>query len=118
MAAQICVDQNVDIRYSLRMLSVPIDGPSRLFEDNQSVITSSTVPHSALNKRHNMLAYYIVKEATVAGFIMFSFLSGRYNLTDVLLKLMNCAWLRPIIQPMFFWEGDMFKALVPKEALD
>ena len=37
-----------------------------MFGDNQSVITSSTIPHSRLSKRHNALSYHRVREAIVA----------------------------------------------------
>ncbi len=45
----------MDLRYTLRMLGIPIDGNAYMFGDNQSVITSSTIPHFSLNKRHNAL---------------------------------------------------------------
>ena len=46
-AARTAVDQIVDIRYSLRMLGVPIldDEASWMFGDNLSVVNSSTVLH-------------------------------------------------------------------------
>ena len=118
VAAQICVDQIVNLRYSLRMLGVPLDGPSWMFGDNQSVITSSTVPHSALNKRHNALAYHRVQEAIAAGFVKFNFVAGKYNPADILTKPINWAMFWPIIQPMLFWKGDTFKAVVSSEPVD
>ena len=60
MAARQSVEQIIDLRYTLRMLGVPIDGPSWLFWDNKSVVTSSTIPHSSLNKRWNALSYHKV----------------------------------------------------------
>ena len=45
-------EQIMDLRYTLMMMGVPLDGPAWLFGDNQSVITSSTMPHLLLNKRH------------------------------------------------------------------
>jgi len=56
------VEQIQDLRYTLRDLGVPLDGPAWLFGDNQSVVTSSTLPHSKLNKRHNALCYHKVRE--------------------------------------------------------
>jgi hypothetical protein len=35
-------------------MGVPIDGPTCMFGDNQSVITSSTTPHLMLGKKQNM----------------------------------------------------------------
>ena len=43
-------EQIMDIRFTLRYMGVPIDGPSWLFEDNHLVITLSTIPSSMLSK--------------------------------------------------------------------
>ena len=45
MAAWQAVKQIIDLRYTLRMVGVPIEGPSWLFGDNKAVVTSSTIPH-------------------------------------------------------------------------
>jgi hypothetical protein len=44
------------------MMGVPLDGPSRILGDNQSVIASCTIPKSSLNKWHNSLSYHLVHE--------------------------------------------------------
>ena len=49
VAARIATDQILDLRITLRSLGVPLDGPSYMFGDNQSVVTSGTIPHSTLN---------------------------------------------------------------------
>ena len=56
MAARQAVEQIIDLHYTLRMLGVPIEGPSWLFGDNEVVVTSSTIPHSSLNKRWNAIS--------------------------------------------------------------
>ena len=56
MVARQAIEQINDLRYTLRMMGIPIDGPAWLFGDNQSVVTSSTIPQSTLNKRHNALS--------------------------------------------------------------
>ena len=48
-----CVDQVMDLGLTLSYLSVPIREKSYMFEDNKSVVDSSTKPHSKLHKRHN-----------------------------------------------------------------
>jgi len=55
VAAWIATNQIIDLRMTLRYLGVPVVEKSCLFGDNQSVVTSSTIPHSSLNKRHNAL---------------------------------------------------------------
>ena len=67
VAAKIATEQIMDLKYTVRMMGIPLDGPAWMFGDNQSVITSSTLPHSSLNKRHNALAYHRVREAVAAG---------------------------------------------------
>jgi hypothetical protein len=46
-----------------------IDGPGWMLGDNQSVITSSTITESTLNKRENALSYHLVRECIAANII-------------------------------------------------
>ena len=66
VAARQAVDQIIDLRTSLRYLGVPVKDKAYMFGDNQSVVTSSTIPHSGLNKWHNALSYHRVREAIAA----------------------------------------------------
>ena len=63
MAGRLAVEQIMELRYMFTMLGVPIEGPTYLFGDNLSMVTSSTVPSSSLKKRHNILSYHRVREA-------------------------------------------------------
>ena len=68
-AARTAVEQIIDLRTSLRYLGVPVQGKSYMFGDNESVVKSSTVPQSLLNKRHTALSYHRVREAIAAGIV-------------------------------------------------
>ena len=70
-AARSATEQIIDLRYALRMFGAPILDSAWMFGDNQSVITSSTIPHSTLSKRHNALSYHRVREAIAAGILHF-----------------------------------------------
>ena len=59
VAGRIATEQIIDLQTMLRYFGVPIK-ESYMFGDNKSVITSSTIPHSSLNKRHNALSYHRV----------------------------------------------------------
>jgi hypothetical protein len=61
----------MDICYTLRVFGVPLDGPVWLLGDKQSVITSLTIPHSQLGKRHNALSYHRVREAVTSKILYF-----------------------------------------------
>ena len=58
VASKTATQQFIDLRHTLRYLGVPIKTKSYLFGDNMAVVTSSTLPHSTLGKRHNILAYH------------------------------------------------------------
>ena len=57
VAAKTATEQIMDLRNTLRYLGVPIMNKAYGFGHNKSVVISSTLPQSILNKRHNMLAY-------------------------------------------------------------
>ena len=63
VASKTVTEQIIDLSHTLKYLGVPIKTKSYLFGDNRSVVSSSTLPHSALGKRHNILAYHRVMEA-------------------------------------------------------
>ena len=78
-----------------------------MFGDNQSVvITSSTLPHSSLNKRHSALAYHQVREAIASDVIWFFHISGSINPADVLTKFLGHTTFWPLIKPFLFWRGE------------
>ena len=103
--ARIAINQIIDMSLSLRYLGVPVKG-SYMFSDNQSVITSSTIPHSPLKKRHHALSYHRVRETIAAGILKFYHIVGSLTSTNVLSK--HCghpeAW--PLLCPLLFWRGD------------
>jgi hypothetical protein len=113
MVARQATEQIMDLRYTLRMMGIPIDGPSWMFGDNQSVVTSSTIPHSNLNKRHNALSYHRVREAISAGILYFLHIDGKLNPSDVLTKFLTWAKFWPLIQPMLFWKGETVRNIHP-----
>ena len=108
IATRIGMEHAIDIRTTLRYLGVPLSGPSFMFGDNQSVVTSSTIPHSGLNKRHNALSYHKVRESIAAGILRFHHIKGTTNPADVLSK--HCAhpqaW--PVIKPIMFSPGEPY----------
>jgi hypothetical protein len=106
VAARIATEQVIDLRTTLRYLGVPIRPVSYRFGDNQSVVTSSTIPHSALSKRHNALAYHRVREAIAAKILVFSFIEGSKNPADVLSKHSGYPQFWPLIRPLLFWRGN------------
>ena len=104
VAARTCVEQIVDLRMTLRYLGVPIKGCTMMFGDNESVVNSSSVPHSKLNKRHNALSYHRVREAIAAGIIRFYHIRGNTNPADILSKHWDYASIWETLRPLMFWK--------------
>ena len=84
VGAKTFTDQIVDIRQTLRYLGVPINYKANMFRDNKSVVTISTVPHSLLSKRHNILSYQRVREAIAATILVFHLCDSSPNESDIL----------------------------------
>jgi heptaprenylglyceryl phosphate synthase len=45
------------------MMGVPIDGPTYIFCDDQSVVSNASKAESVLKKKSNLIAYHLVTEA-------------------------------------------------------
>ena len=69
IALKTCTEHISALRYKLRMFGVPIDGPTDVLCDNQSVVTNSTLIDSSLNKKHCSIAYHACRWAVAAEMI-------------------------------------------------
>ena len=86
VAARIATELVMAVRYQLRMLGVPLDGPAVMYGDNKSVVLNTSTPSSVLKKKHNAIAYHRVREALAAGVLEFSHISSEENVADILTK--------------------------------
>ena len=105
-AARTAIEQIQGLRQTLRYLGVPIDGPSYLFGDNGSVVTSSTFPDSQLGKRHHALSYHFVREAIASEMLAFHHIPGEINPSDVLSKHWGHVQVWPTLKAILFWIGN------------
>jgi Reverse transcriptase (RNA-dependent DNA polymerase) len=96
-AMKTAIDMIEGLRYKLRMMGIPLNGPTSVFCDNQSVVKNTTAPESVLKKRHNAIAYHRAREAQAAGFIRVAWENGETNIADVLTKLMPGPRLKELI---------------------
>ena len=106
VAARTAVDQIIDIRRTLQYLGVSIRDKSYMFGDNRSVVTSSTIPNSAISKRHHLASYHRVREAIAAKYISFHWKDGKSNPADILSKHWEFATVWPMLKPILFWRGE------------
>lgn len=97
VAMKTAVEQVEGLRYKLRMMGIPLDGATNVFCDNESVFKNSTHPESVLKKKHNAICYHRTREAIAAGIIRVAWEDGRFNIADVLTKLLPGPRLRELI---------------------
>ena len=114
VASKTATEQIIDLRHTLRYLGVPIKTKSYLFGDNRSVVTSSTLPHTTLGKRHNILAYHRVREAIASKIIAYHWIRTGYNLSDMLSKHWDHPSVYNMIMKLLITRGPI--TLIPKEA--
>jgi hypothetical protein len=86
VAARTAIEQIIANRIAFRYLGVEVIGPTHLFGDNESVITSGTIPQSTLNKRHVARSFHRVRESIAAGIVNFHHVRTKDNPADVLSK--------------------------------
>ena len=107
VAARIATEQIIDLRLTLRYLGIPVRNKSYLFGDNESVVKSSTIPHSPLRKRHNLLAFHRVREAIASSMLVFLHLVGTENAADILSKHWGYQQVWPTLRQIMFRHPGM-----------
>ena len=91
---------------TLKYLGVPVRDTSYLFGDNESVVTSSTLPHSQLKKRHTALSFHYTREAIASKMVEFHHIPGIINPSDVLSKHWGHSQVYPMLRPLLFYSGN------------
>jgi hypothetical protein len=81
-------EANRGFRYKLRMMGIPIDGPTYTFGDNMSVIHNTTAPESMLKKKNNAIAYHYVRECVAMGELTIAYCPTEFNVSDLLTKIL------------------------------
>ena len=102
VAARLTAEMMIEMRYKLRMLGVPVVGPSMMLGDNMSVIQNCSLPSSTLKKKHNAIAYHRVREATAAGVIRLAHVRSENNYSDILTKALGGMKHYGLCKPLMF----------------
>ena len=82
IAMKTAVEQIEALRYKLRMFRVPLEGPTNIFCDNESVFKNASRPDSTLKKKHTSICYHRSREAVAAGTVQIAKESTTTNLSD------------------------------------
>ena len=86
IAMKQCTEYLRGLRYKLRMLGIPCDGPSYVFGDNQSVLANTSIPDSTLKKKSQSIAYHFVREGCARDEWRTAYVNTHDNPADLLTK--------------------------------
>ena len=82
------------LRYKLRMMGVPIAGPTYMYGDNMSVIHNTQKPESMLKKKSNSICYHAVREAVAMGELLTGHVRTHENVADIATKVLHAGQKR------------------------
>ena len=74
------------LKYKLRMMGIPVDGPTCIYGDNESVLANTSIPHSTLKKKSQSIAYHFVCEGVARDEWRTSYVNTHDNEADLLTK--------------------------------
>ena len=89
VAMRQAIDLVKALRYKLRMFGIPIDGPTDVFCDNESVFKNVSRPESVLSKKQHSISYHSAREAVASNIVRVAKEGTATNLSDLFTKMMN-----------------------------
>jgi hypothetical protein len=87
VAMKVDIEHLWSLRYKLRMMGVPIDGPSYVYGDNMSVIHNTQRPESTLKKKSNSICFHAVRESVAMQERLTGHVSSENNPADIATKI-------------------------------
>ena len=86
IAMKQCCEYIRGLRYKLRMMGIPCEGPTYIYGDNQSVLANTTNPDSTLKKKSQSIAYHFVREGAARNEWRTTYVNTHDNEADLLTK--------------------------------
>jgi len=90
------------LRYKLRMMGVPVLGPSYIYGDNKSAITNSSTPESVLKKKCNSICYHACRESVAMDESRFAHIRTTDNWADLLTKVTHGPKRRDLVKNVLY----------------
>ena len=81
-----CCEYLRGLRYKLRMMGIPCEGPAYILGDNQSVLCNTSIPDSTLSKKSQSIAYHMIREGVARGEWLTAYIKSDDNDADLLTK--------------------------------
>jgi hypothetical protein len=102
VALRIATEMIKGLRYKLRMMGAPLDGPANVLVDNDTVVKNSTIPSSALRQKHNAICYQFVRENVACKVIRIAYVPSAQNLADMLTEMLGAMKLHTMVQNVLY----------------
>ena len=82
------------LRYKLRMMGIPVEGPTYIYGDNQSVLFNTTIPESTLKRKSQSICYHFVREGSARDEWRTAYVNTKDNPSDLMTKPVPSGQLR------------------------
>jgi hypothetical protein len=102
---RVAIERIKALRYKLRMFGIPIDGPTNVLGDNESVVNSASKVEARLNKKHNAICFHTVCEASAAKWIRVRWELTATNIADIFTKILDTIQWRYLLSRIFVKGG-------------
>ncbi len=102
VAMKVAMEISRGLRYKLRMLGVPISGPTYMYGDNMSVIYNTQRPDSTLKKKSNSICYHAVREAVAMCEMLTAHVRAYQNVADIATKVLHAGKKRDYLVSQLF----------------
>ena len=100
--ARVAMELILELRYTLWMLGVHIDGPALVLCGDMLVDLNTTVPGSVLKKKHLGIWYHRVREAVAAKAMRLTHIRSEENIADVLTKALPNPTFHALVRSILF----------------
>ena len=87
------------------MFGIPIEGPTNILGDNESVVNSASKVEARLNKKHNAICFHTVREASAAKWIRVGWEPTDTNIADIFTKMLDTEQRRRLLRSIFVKGG-------------
>lgn len=101
VALRIATEKIRDLRIKLRLYGIPIEGPTYVLCDNESVTKSTSNVEATLSKKHQAICWHAVREAAAGGWIKIGWEPTETNFADIFTKNLDNERRRKILQMIF-----------------
>ena len=100
------IDALRGLRYRLRMIGIPISGPSYIYGDNMSVMYNTSRPEPVLRKMSNSGCHHAVHESVAMGESLAGHILSKENVSDRYQKFFYGQKRRHMVSNMLYEAHD------------